>query len=740
MSSNPESKERIFAAIAENAAPPQSWYCWRGWLDEADGTGPRRFRIAADSKYWLWVNGTLVVREGGLKRGPAPGATYADVLDLGPWLTAGPNLLAVQQWYFGRDGFSHADSGAPAFYCESLDPGCRVDRFELARDPAFFDAGYVRPGAPEGYRLAEGSVGFDARRSLGDWQQPDYRGTAFAPATADLAAVRATLGGLHDRPIPPFAWGERTACPLPEPVAEPTGHLRYALPLPANLQFCPYLVLRSAPGLKLQWFSDAPTHALATEYITTEGRQEWESPAWLNGETLWLRVPDRVELLEAGYRETAYPCTVTGHFESSDAALDEIWARSVRTLHVTMRDSFMDCPCRERAQWWGDEVIQLGQIPYCLSGEAQALVRKGIRELVHWQRPDHTLYAPVPSGNWHREIPLQMLASIGPYGLETYYQHTGDLETLREAFPAVKRYLGLWQWTGDPLDARRPGDWGDGIDLEVLSAGWLTLAWEGAAALASRLGETDTARQWIEWAGQLRTRAARAFGVEGGFRGPSHPGPLDDRANAMAVLAGMAAEADAPAVAATLLANRTASPYMEKYVLEALFVLGRAEDALRRLRERYQPMLDIPGSTLWERFPETGFFENTYNHSWSGGPLILLARHVAGLAPAEPGWQRIRFAPQPGDLEAFRFHCVSPVGEISASYRRHSSGFQFQLTVPEGVRCDYVLSNMGSFESVCLAEAGMGTRPAAATGMISGGESILSGVYETESGAIAANR
>jgi hypothetical protein len=25
--------------------------------------------IAADTKYWLWVNGELVVREGGLKRG-----------------------------------------------------------------------------------------------------------------------------------------------------------------------------------------------------------------------------------------------------------------------------------------------------------------------------------------------------------------------------------------------------------------------------------------------------------------------------------------------------------------------------------------------------------------------------------------------------------------------------------------------------------------------------------------------
>ena len=37
-------------------------------------------RIAADSKYWLWINGELVVREGGLKRGPNPKDTYCDIL------------------------------------------------------------------------------------------------------------------------------------------------------------------------------------------------------------------------------------------------------------------------------------------------------------------------------------------------------------------------------------------------------------------------------------------------------------------------------------------------------------------------------------------------------------------------------------------------------------------------------------------------------------------------------------
>ena len=39
-------------------------------------------RIACDSKYWLWINGDLVVFEGQLKRGPTPSDTYFDEIDL----------------------------------------------------------------------------------------------------------------------------------------------------------------------------------------------------------------------------------------------------------------------------------------------------------------------------------------------------------------------------------------------------------------------------------------------------------------------------------------------------------------------------------------------------------------------------------------------------------------------------------------------------------------------------------
>lgn len=105
-------------------------------------------RIAADTKYWLWVNGDLVVFEGGLKRGPTPDDTYYDRVDLAPYLHRGENRIALLLWHFGKEGFSHRDSGRSGVIVASESRG-----FELASDsswlcrihPAYGTAGDPQP-------------------------------------------------------------------------------------------------------------------------------------------------------------------------------------------------------------------------------------------------------------------------------------------------------------------------------------------------------------------------------------------------------------------------------------------------------------------------------------------------------------------------------------------------------------------------------------------------------------------
>ena len=65
----------VVPSASERAGKSESneWFMFRNQVEataEVDGI----LRICADSKYWLYVNGELIVREGGLKRGPVPDA------------------------------------------------------------------------------------------------------------------------------------------------------------------------------------------------------------------------------------------------------------------------------------------------------------------------------------------------------------------------------------------------------------------------------------------------------------------------------------------------------------------------------------------------------------------------------------------------------------------------------------------------------------------------------------------
>ena len=89
----------------DQVGPEDSWVAFRKeiTLEQVPAEAPTK--IAADSKYWLWVNGRLVVFEGGLKRGPRPDATWMDVIDLAPHLKVGSNTIAVLVWYWGSTAF-----------------------------------------------------------------------------------------------------------------------------------------------------------------------------------------------------------------------------------------------------------------------------------------------------------------------------------------------------------------------------------------------------------------------------------------------------------------------------------------------------------------------------------------------------------------------------------------------------------------------------------------------------------
>ena len=60
--------------------------------------------IGCETKYWLFVNGALVVFDGGLFRESIRGCGYFDSVDVTKYLKCGRNELAIHVWYYGNGG------------------------------------------------------------------------------------------------------------------------------------------------------------------------------------------------------------------------------------------------------------------------------------------------------------------------------------------------------------------------------------------------------------------------------------------------------------------------------------------------------------------------------------------------------------------------------------------------------------------------------------------------------------
>ena len=75
------------------------------------------------------------------------------------------------------------------------------------------------------------------------------------------------------------------------------------------------------------------------------------------------------------------------------------------------------------------------------------------------------------------------------------------------------------------------------------------------------------------------------FWTGSAYRSPGYKGETDDRAQAMAVVSGLASADKYPALVKVLKKECHASPYMEKYVLEALFQMNEPAFALERMKQ-----------------------------------------------------------------------------------------------------------------------------------------------------------
>lgn len=677
----------------DEPAGVNSWICFSKSVHLDNVPSSVQARIAVDSKYWLRINGEEVIFEGGLKRGPNPSDTYCDLVELAPFLHSGDNNIELLLWYFGKSGFSHNSSGKAGLFFDAPAIGLKSDSSWLSGINRAY--GTTSNPAPN-YRLPESNIRYDAR----------FETVFLRPSVEVCEEGGQPWGKLVERPIPQFRnFGVKD-------VEYTVDGDRIVARLPYNMQFTPVIELNSKYAGELIDIKTNHSFAGATwnvraEYVTKAGEQSYESLGWMNGEELWLTVPKGVEIKRVAYRESGYDTEYAGSFNFDDEFFNRFWQKGVNTLYINMRDNFFDCPDRERAQWWGDVVVLSGECFYTLSPSVDKLIAKAIRELCDWKTGEGVLHSPVPTGIGISELPGQMLAAISLYGFWNYYMNTGDREVLEYAYPSVKGYLKLWKQDSNGLTEYRKGgwnwgDWGDEKDMRLIYAGWHSLALQSAEKMARELGHPAEAKEFAAAAARLK----KGFNLrwkDGAYRSDDYKGRTDDRVQALAVLAGIAGKDKYPQIFNTLRKEEHASPYFEKYVMEALFRMGYGEYALERDKKRFSDMVNnTQYSTLFEGWDigNAKFGGGTTNHAWSGGTITVIGAELCGIRPTAPGWTEFTMAPAAStSAHSYSISIPTVKGDVKSSWQVDGRKAVWTITVPEGTRAKVTAPGQSGFRT-----------------------------------------
>jgi len=662
-------------------------------------------KISVDSKYWLYINGQLVVFEGQLKRGPTPTDTYYDEVDITKYVRKGQNTVAVLLWFWGREGFCHKNSGTAGLLFDATNGqvSWTSDKtWKCAPHTSFGVTGKPYPN----YRLPEFNIHYRANPKNKDWMMPDFDETDFKESVEIGGAGCEPWNKLWKRPFP--QWKNSGIVAYTNVLATPfvTDGQPLRMKLPANYTITPYFKIEVPDSgmlidIRTDNYKGGSEYNVRTEYVSCKGMQEFETPGYMNGHEVNYSFPAGIKVLSMGYRRTSFPTEHTGNFVCNDEALNLLWQKSLNTMDVNMRDAIQD-PDRERSQWWGDAVIILGEIFYTCDSNGVSAIKKAMSNLVEWQRADSAMFSPIPAGSWGKELPQQTLASIGKYGFWNYYRYSGDTETIRYLYPYVKKYMDLWKTDSTGLVIHRQGktaqqtkdlfwdwtDWGNNIDVPLCENAWYYMALESAANMSKLLGKNIENKKYSLQMDRLKAAYNKTYWNGKAYRSPGYKGQTDDRGNGLAVVAGIADTKKWPSIRALFDTTFLAGPYLEKYILESYFIMNDGQAGIERMKKRYDQMIQSPVSTLWEgwKVGSGSYGGGSYNHGWSGGPLTLMSQYIAGIQPSNDGFAEVLIHPQMGNLKNISCTVPHSLGLIVVTLNKKDNKLEAEITLPKGLK------------------------------------------------------
>ncbi len=146
--------------------------------------------------------------------------------------------------------------------------------------------------------------------------------------------------------------------------------------------------------------------------------------------------------------------------------------------------------------------------------------------------------------------------------------------------------------------------------------------------------------------------------------------------------------------------------YGANYLLEALFNEHETEYALNLLTSdtdrSWLNMLRVGSTMTTEAWDNRYKSNNGWSHAWSASPAHIIPRKIMGVEPLTPGFEKIRIAPQPGNL--LEASCKVPTikGPVIVNFNQEPGIFSLNFEIPANTSARVIIPRFYSKGQIIL--------------------------------------
>ena len=574
----------------------------------------------------------------------------------------------------------------------------------------------------------------DARLELPGWSEAGVRtNRSWKPVVATEPAPTPMLTAKALPPVRTVA--ERPAQTLGQPAPGVwifdfgqnfTGVVRLRIRQPRGVR----LTLRHGEMLQADGtlYTDNLRGARATDTYVCRGGgvEEWQPRFTFHG----FRYAELTGLEDRPTKDTltglvwSSDLAMTGDFKCSHPLINRLQSNIQWGQRGNFLDVPTDCPQRDERLGWSADA-QVFTPTALFNFDSTAFLRKYCHDLRDAQTPEGSFpdvapdvlsgseFQPGPGWVWHGNAAWADAGVIIPWIL---HERSGDAAILEENFDAMVRWIDYQEKTSRNL-IRPDTNYGDWVATEAVQPNWAptpcdllgtahfaysTELTARTAALLGRIREADRLHR-------LHRRIVAAFNRE--YVAPSGRMAGDTQTGyGLALAFNLLPEKLRPAAVAHLrraIARRgrhLSTGFVGTALLCPVLTKEGAHDlACRLLLNEDYPSWLMPvrngATTMWERWnswtPNGGFGPvsmNSFNHYAFGAVGDWMARAVAGLNPASPGYRTLWFHPRPGGglTRASAWH-ETPYGRAESAWRIVGSRVICTFLVPANTSAQAVI-------------------------------------------------